>query len=128
VLVFALCCRKKIVLPRALFFHPFSLKKVGDEISRPLKKDQENDFPNRAPKGWQENRTERQATQALKGRENYNALSEIAEKVGFDDFYLQNTAVEKFHPHYFVGESLDFGLFQQSPLGQTRKIFFLNSI
>jgi hypothetical protein len=52
----------------------------------------------------------------------------MAEKVGFDDFYRQNTAVEKFHPHYFVGESLDFGLFQQSPRGRTRKIFFLNSI
>jgi hypothetical protein len=39
--------------------------------------------------------------------------AEMAEKVGFDDFYLQNTAVEKFHPHYFVGEILDSGLFQQ---------------
>jgi hypothetical protein len=43
----------------------------------------------------------------------------MAEKVGFDAFYLQNTAVEKFHPHYFVGEILDFGLFQQSPLGRS---------
>jgi hypothetical protein len=51
----------------------------------------------------------------------------MAEKVGFDAFYLQNTAVEKFHPHYFVGESLDFGLFQQSPSGQFRKIIFLEN-
>jgi hypothetical protein len=58
---------------------------------------------------------------ALKGQDKkcgsfYFAPSEIAEKVGFDDFYRQNTVVEKFHPHYFVGEILDFGLFQQSPL------------
>jgi hypothetical protein len=40
-----------------------------------------------------------------KARRNYSARfvpAEMAEKVGFDAFYLQNTAVEKFHPHYFV--------------------------
>jgi hypothetical protein len=41
--------------------------------------------------------------------------TETAEKVGFDDFRIQDTGVEKIQLQYFVGEIPDFGLFQQSP-------------
>jgi len=32
---------------------------------------------------------------------------ETAEKVGFDDFPIQDTVVEKIQPHYFVGKIPD---------------------
>jgi hypothetical protein len=67
---------------------------------------------------------------AIHGREQKGeprVPAEIAEKVGFDDFYLQNTAVEKFHPHYFVGEILDFGLFQQSLIRFSKGNEFVSS-
>jgi hypothetical protein len=46
------------------------------------------------------------------------AATETAEKVGFDDFRIQDTGVEKIQLQYFVGEIPDFGLFQQSPTGR----------